>query len=164
MIQIIVILFGSIAAIVFALIYKAKSDTKKQLQRLENKVAEIASENKTSWSNQYVNKHRAFAWSTDKKMLFFMDFHNDQERTHLIDMTQVSHCNLIERSVGGFRNKVESGDVNITSVDIEICFPNKECIALPMYTEIDDGLFERIRLTNKANHWIALIQPKNQTL
>jgi hypothetical protein len=160
MILITVVLLASIAAIIFALIYKAKSDTRKQIQRFEEQLAEVASQYQISWSAQLISKHRAFAWHAGKRLLFFMDFPDEGGRRHVVDMSQVTQCKLIERMTLTPAEKGMSADKNITSVALELCFDSKECIALPMYTEVEDGTFERGRLTDQARHWQALIQAK----
>ena len=158
MVPIIVILFGSIAAVIFALVYKAKSDTKKQIQQLEAQLAKVAQQHRISWSDQLISKHRAFAWCADKRILFFTDDSDTGGRNHLVDMNQVTHCKLIEQLVSTPVEKGAPAEKTITGVAIELCFDSKECIALPMYTEIEDGLFERTRLTEEARRWITLIQ------
>jgi hypothetical protein len=158
--QIVVILLTGIAFIVFALTYKAKSDARKRRRKFEDKAAEVAGQNQLTWTSIDISTHRAFAWSTDKSMLFFMDLPNEKPRVELIDMGTALHCNLVERTVSNGGGRGSGAHRQISKVELEIGLAGKSNIYLPMYCEMQDGVLERIRLTNKARHWKELIQPR----
>lgn len=155
----ILILLLGITLIVAGLIYKAKSDARKQLLKIEKEVADAASNNNLAWTHKEISKHRAIAWCADKATLFFVNLSGGKQQKFLVDMNEAKKCSIVERALSSGSGK---GEKYISRVELEIVFPDKPAICLPMYNEIDDGVFERAGLTDKAIKWQALIQQKQK--
>lgn len=160
MILIVVMLLGSIALIVFALVYKAKKNTKQQRLRFEEHLARAAAQHHLSWTITDISRQRALAWSADKKILFFMDFPDERGRHHVIDMNHVAHCRLSEEWSTAVQGK--KTERHVTGLKLVLFMQDKNTIELPLYREAEDGVLERARLSDKAAHWLQLIQPELQ--
>lgn len=157
----ILILLLGITLIVAGLIYKSRSDARKQLRKMEIEVADAARDNNLLWSHKEISKHRAFVWCESEGILFFVNLSGGQYQRFLVDMNEARKCNLVERALS---NGSRKGEKYISRIELEITFPDKQAIYLPMYNEIDDGVFERAGLTDKAIKWQALIQQKQVQL
>ncbi|HTN18788.1 MAG TPA: hypothetical protein VL092_13970 [Chitinophagaceae bacterium] len=160
MILIVVMLLGSIALIVFALVYKAKKNTKKQRLRFEEHLARTAAQHHLSWTTTEISRPRALAWSADKKILFFMDFPDERGRHHVIDMNHVAHCRLSEEWSTAEFVKGKKAERHVTGLNLVLFMQDKNTIELPLYREAEDGVLERARLSDKAAFWLQLIQPE----
>lgn len=160
MILITVMLLGSIALIVFALVYKAKKNTQQQRLRFEEHLARTAEQHHLSWTVTDISRQRALAWSADKKILFFMDCPDEQGRHHVIDMSHVTHCRLSEEWSTAEFVKGKKAERHVTGVNLVLFMQDKNTVELPLYRETEDGVLERARLSDKAAYWLQLIQPE----
>lgn len=153
MIYITIILLASIVLIISGLVYKTRMQVKKKRRHLEQKVEETAVQYQLAWTHLEISMHRAFAWSAEKGILFYMDAAGGQGRIHLIHTDQVKDSRVTERSF------LHSGvkQTHVDRVELEINLKDDTHIFLPVYNEMEDGIFERADLTAKARYWNELI-------
>lgn len=146
----IIILMGAIVFIALAFIYKSKADRKKKRNRIKSKISETAKDHALEWSHTDISDHGGIAWSAVARKLLSIDFAKDQEKIHLIDMGNIHTCNLVESGHSGASSKT----IHTTAVELQLVPKDKGAIiAIPFYREEVDGIYEKILLTQKAQHW-----------
>jgi hypothetical protein len=151
------ILFGSIALIIYILIYTAKSASRKRRRAFEQIVAETAKQNFLEWTQTDIDRHRAIAWCAAKRILFFMDFSDANGYKQLIQMDEVETCQVVNHYSPGADKKKRIADTNISMVELQLVLRDKRFITLLMYSELTDGVFEKKRLSEKARNLKTLI-------
>lgn len=151
------ILFGSIALIIYILIYTAKSGSRKRRRAFELVVAETAKQNSMEWTQTDIDRHRAIAWCSPKRILFFMDFSDANGYKQLIQMDHVETCQVVNHYSPGTDKKKHIADTNISMIELQLIFQDKRSVTLLMYSEFTDGVFEKKRLSEKARNLKTLI-------
>ena len=154
------ILFGVIALIIYIVIYTAKAESRKQRRALEQGVNEVAKQHSLEWTQVDIDRHRAIAWSAGKRILFFMDFTEANGKKQLIQMDRVEVCEVVNHYSPGSNKKQRIAETNIHMVELQLVFTDKSSVALLMYNELTDGVFEKIRLSEKARNLKTLITKK----
>jgi|GEM_PF-1819956 len=150
----IILLMSAIALIAFAFIYKSKTDRKKKRNRIKNKISEASLEHNLEWSHVDIGLYRGIAWSAEKRKLFSVDMAREKETTQWIDMDNILACNLVESGHSGIARKT----IHTTSVELQFTPRDKGAvIAIPFYQEEIDGIYEKILLTQKAQHWKSIL-------
>lgn len=158
MIILVAAILAGIALIVMALVQKTKKEARKKRKILNDKIAAIARENGFQWSQTDTSLHRAIAWFAEKKFLLFIDFINEDERIRQINMNEIEHCFFNEKGIVEIAQN-KSSHKHITRIELELHYKEKSKAieTLQFYNEINDGLTERIPLTEKAKYWQAVI-------
>lgn len=151
------LLFGGIALIIYILIYTAKSGSRKRRRALEHEVAETAKQHFLEWTQTDIDRHRAIAWCSPKRILFFMDLSDANGYKQLIQMDQVAICEVVNHYSPGSDKKKRIADTNISMIELQLVLQDKRSIVLSMYSELMDGVFEKKRLSEKARNLKALI-------
>jgi hypothetical protein len=154
------VLFGSIALIIYILIYTAKAEGRRQRRAFEQGVNEVAVQHLLKWTQIDIDRHRAIAWNADKRILFFMDFTEAGEYKQLIEMDSVEVCEIVNHHSPGTNKKLHTTETNVCMIELQLVFKNKRSVTLLMYNELTDGIFEKIRLSEKARNLMALITKK----
>lgn len=155
---IVIAVIASLTLIIMALVYKSRTASRRQQQRLTDRTTEIATQNNLTWNYTDFGLHRAMAWNADKRMFLFVDILQEKERMHLIHMNDIEHCRLSEKA-----NEAQAGnksaDRHITQVSLDFIYKDKnaEPVMLQFYNELHDGLFEKAILTQKAKNWKDII-------
>lgn len=158
MIIIVAAILAGMTLIVMALVQKTKKETRKKRKNLNDKIAAIARENGFEWSQTDTSIHRAIAWFSEKRLLLFIDFVNENERIRRINMNEIEHCIFNEKGIVEIAQN-KSSHKHITRVELELHYKEKSKAieTLQFYNEINDGLMERVPLTEKAKYWQAVI-------
>jgi hypothetical protein len=156
----ILILFGSIALIIFILIYTAKAEGRKRRRAFEQGVHEAAAQHLLKWTYVDIDRHRAMAWSADKRILFFMDFAEANGNKQLMEMDHVKTCEIINHYSPGSNKKGNTTETNISIIELQLVYENKDPVSLQMYNELTDGVFEKIRLAEKVRNLRSMITIK----
>lgn len=154
------ILFGVIALIIYIVIYTAKAESRKQRRALEQGVQEAAEQHNLEWTQVDIDLHRAIAWNAGKGILFFMDFTEANGKKQLIQMDRVEVCEVVNHYSQGSNKKLRIAETNIHMIELQLVFADKSSVALLMYNELTDGVFEKIRLSEKTRNLKALITKK----
>lgn len=83
--------------------------------------------------------------------LIFLDRSTDPQEFHLIDLQELSDCRLIKQK--------NHSNGHISHIFLQCIFndKNKNDISLPFYNEINDDLFQMLRLSKKASYWVKSI-------
>lgn len=151
------ILFGSIAIIIYVLIYTAKSESRKQRRAFGQAIADAAKENFLEWTQVDIDRHRAIAWCAARRILLFMDFSVANGYKQLIQMDEVETCQVVNHYTPGVGKKTRTVETDISMIELQLVFADKRSVALLMYNELTDGVFEKIRLSEKARNLKTLI-------
>jgi len=138
------ILLGSIILITWLVIYSANASTRKRRRQLLHQMEEAARQYAAEWVAPDIGKHRAFAWSRSGDLFFFADFSPDaQEQVQVIRTDTVEDCRLTSpqaRNTGGTPARTE----------LKISLSDRSLIVITLYDELKDGIFEKTKLTEKA--------------
>ncbi|MCC6186858.1 MAG: hypothetical protein IT256_06875 [Chitinophagaceae bacterium] len=155
-----IILSSLFAVMIIAIIFiiskgQAKARTRKQM--LANQLQTVAAEHQISWTESELQTHRAIAWHQEKRLLLFAHITDGQMNSQLAHMDTVRKCNIIEQMQ--FPNLPATNSENyVKEVWLELQMPTQEVKRLCFYQELQDGVFEKTRLTQKAQHYKSLIE------
>jgi hypothetical protein len=86
-----------------------------------------------------------------------MDVSDANGYKQLIKMDEVETCQVVNHYSPGTDKKKHIADTNISMIELQLAFQDKRSIALMMYSELTDGVFEKKRLSEKARNLKALI-------
>lgn len=160
MIITLLILLGSIALIIWAIVYKANAGLRKQRNILQQRIVTEAREHQLEWTLTDIEPRRAFAWSANKGIFFFMDFSDTgQERTHVIYKNGIEDCQLIEHGATSKISKAQP-EKAVSKIEVKIIFSDKTSLILLLYNELVDGIFEKMKLAEKARQIKTLLSSK----
>lgn len=148
----VVILFASIGLIVGMLVYNSKAAKRKQQLAIKKALIDTAQEHQLEWSHKEVDGRRAIAWSVPKQLLFFMDVSHPEEYMQLVPMDRVKKYGLAQDYFAGNGEKSGTSTQNISNIYLNMTLNDNTSVSLPMYNEQTDGVFEKIRLAEKARH------------
>lgn len=151
------ILFGIIAIIIYLIIYFAKKEGRKQRRTLKQALAETAIQNSLEWTYTDIGRQRAIAWCAPKGILFFMDFAVTHGNRQLIRMAEVETYQIVNHYAMDADKKALVATTNIIRIELQFVFEDKRSVALVIYNEHTDGVFEKISLSEKARNLKALI-------
>lgn len=160
MVTTLLILLGSIALIIWIIVYKANASLRKQRAILQQRIATEAKQNQLEWSLIDIEPRRAFAWSADKEVFFFMDFSDiGQEQTHIIHKNEIEDCQLIEHGASSKISKAYP-EKSVSKIEVKIILNDKAPVILGIYNELVDGVFEKMKLAEKARQIKTLLSSK----
>jgi hypothetical protein len=86
-----------------------------------------------------------------------MDFSVANGYKQLIHMGEVETCQVVNHYASGADKKARIAETNISMIELQLVFTDKRSVALLMYNELTDGVFEKIRLSEKARNLKTLI-------
>lgn len=157
MIGTVLVLLGGIALVVAALVFSVKRKKKEQKQALAQAVNEQANVLQLSWTNIDIDHHRATAWSHPRRVLFYIDLSNKQPVTQVINTALMKDCKIVKEYNESASIKTVLIETNITKLSLQFTFITQPPVSICLYDEFKDGIYEKIRLAEKARNLKTLI-------
>ena len=157
MIATVMVLLGGIALVIAALVFSVKRKKKEQKQALAQAVGEQATLLQLSWTNIDIDHHRATAWSHPRRVLFYVDLSDKQPISQVINTALMKDCRIVNQYSESASIKSVLIESNITKVDLQFTFITQPPVSICLYDEHKDGIYEKIRLSEKARNLKTLI-------
>lgn len=128
-----------------------KKKKKKDNDKLRQEFNEFAIKNHLAIDKKQILNKNIIGIDRMNFKLIFLDRSTDPQQFHLIDLRDLSDCRLIKQ-----RN---NSNGHISHIFLQCIFndKNKSNISLPFYNEINDDLFQMLRLSKKASYWVKSI-------
>lgn len=149
---------GGTAAIIFLCIFIARRESKRKKQRLLESYAALLAQHNINPDFSQTFEHRMFAFDANLRMFAFVQ--NDKILpSGVVDLSEVSECRIwkngVQVSFNSSRN--QSVEEHISSVGLLFRHKNGNELIVPVYTEVLDGIEEKIKLSKAAEHWLSRI-------
>ena len=123
--------------------YKRKERKRKLLQEFD----EFAFKNHlTIDKKQTLNKNMIGLDRLNMKLVF-IDNTEMPQKIHLVNLNDLADCRLIKQT--------HKGNEHISKISLQCIFKqkNRPELILPVYNELNDNLYEMMRLSKKASYW-----------
>ncbi|MEO6814534.1 MAG: hypothetical protein ABI172_11430 [Ginsengibacter sp.] len=143
------ILFIIVGIILLAslIIFLSNYRKRKEKERLENEFDNFALENKLSIDKKQTLNKNMIGIDRENMKLIFVDRSNIPQQIELINLNELSSCNLITQT------NADKGYISNISVECAFKETNKPEILLPFYDEGKDNFNKMMRLSKKASYW-----------
>jgi len=151
-----IIILLCITLAIAAMMYKTKKEARKQLNLLKDKLATAAQQDKLLFDKQETYRNRIVALDSTKKVLVYIQLKDGETSYDIVPLKQVSGCkvmymgNKIPIADGKGNAKTEQ---HVTEVILQLYAGSATIAAICFYSEIEDGLMEKLALSVKANEW-----------
>lgn len=128
-----------------------KKKKKREKDRLMQEFDEFAIQNNLAIDKKQILNKNMIGIDRMNFKLVFLDRSADPQQFHLIDLQDVLDCRLIKQ-----KNNLNG---HISHIFLQCIFNNKDesDIRLPFYNELNDDLFQMLRLSKKASYWVKSI-------
>lgn len=149
-------LLGGIAAIVGLLIYITKRQGRVRKRQLLEEYQTLLSQHNIQPDFAQVFDHRILALDTSRSVFAFVQ-HDETMPNAVIHMGDVADCSLwkdgiqISRKSGKHAESVEEYN---SAVGLSFKRQSGVVVNIPVYTEVLDGIEEKIVLTKAAEQWL----------
>lgn len=128
-----------------------KKKKKKEKDRLMQEFDEFAIQNNLAIDKKQTLNKNMIGIDRMNFKLVFLDRSTGPKQFHLIDLQDLSDCHLIKQ-----KNNLNG---HISHIFLKCIFNDQDesDISLPFYNEINDDLFQMLRLSKKASYWVKSI-------
>jgi hypothetical protein len=153
------ILVGGIAAVTFVCIFIAKRQSKQKKERLLESHSEQLAQHNIKPDFSQIFEHRIFALDASRRIFAFVQ--NDEKLpSGVIELNDVAECRLWKTGlpIGSKVGRNRDAEEFINSVSMLFSLNNGEMIHVPVYTEVLDGIEEKISLSKSADQWLSRIK------
>lgn len=153
-------LLGGIAAIAGLLIYITKRQGRARNRQLQEEYQTLLSQHNIQPDFTQVFDHRILALDTSRKVFAFVQY-DEAMPNAVIDMADVADCKLWKDGIqisrkGGKRH--ESVEEYISAIGLSFKRRSGVLVNIPVYTEVLDGIEEKIALTKAADQWLRRLK------
>ncbi len=128
-----------------------KKKKKREKDRLMQEFDEFAIQNNLAIDKKQTLNKNMIGIDRMNFKLVFLDRSTDPQQFHLIDLQDLLDCRLIKQ-----KNNLNG---HISHIFLQCIFNDKDesDIRLPFYNELNDDLFQMLRLSKKASYWVKSI-------
>lgn len=128
-----------------------KKKKKREKDRLMQEFDEFAIQNNLAIDKKQTLNKNMIGIDRMNFKLVFLDRSADPQQFHLIDLQDVLDCRLIKQK--------NNSNGHISHIFLQCIFNDKDesDIRLPFYNELNDDLFQMLRLSKKASYWVKSI-------
>jgi hypothetical protein len=152
-------IIGSLAAIITLLIMMAKRQGRHRNKQLQDAyLAQLAQHNLNPEFSQ-VFDHRILALDTVRGVFVFVQ-QNEAQPFAVINLSDISDCKLWKDGVQISRkrgNRPEAVEEYISAVGLSFTRKSGVATNIPIYTEVLDGIEQKITLHKAAEQWVERI-------
>ncbi len=149
-----------LAAIIAALIYVTRKETRKKTKAMEEGLSMIANEKRLNLDKKEVFRNRLVAMDTKKEMLVYVQLKNDKVEADVVDLWQMNSCEVIQTDTRQKERNVRDLKINyepVAAVHLQFKGAHNLVFNIGFYNEIEDGAAEMLAYTEKAIAWRDII-------
>lgn len=150
---------GPIAIIVALIAINSKREAAKRKSELLETFNRIVAEQNLTISVRDILKHRILAMDMVRGTLIFVQNHGEV-KYDLIQLAMIDDCK-IKRLGTRITEEKKSGrsvsEEHINEISLSLISAGKQVIDIPVYSELQDGLLERMDLAGVAEKWRNII-------
>ena len=151
-------LVGGIAAFVALCIFITRRQMRRKSQRLKDSYNVLLKQHNINPDFSQTFEHRIFAFDASRRVFAFVQ--NDEKLpSGVIELSDVAECQLWKDGVQISRKGTRAAPVEEYINAVGLSFKGKDGIVknVPVYSEILDGIEEKIALSKAADQWLKKI-------
>lgn len=151
---------GGIAAVIAFLIFITKRQGQRKNQQLQDSYSALLAQHNLQPDYSQFFEHRIFAFDAARRIFVFVQQDEDQPSA-VIDLADVGDCRLWKDGVQIKRkgaNRAESVEEYISAVGLSFSRKSGLVMNVPVYTEMLDGIEQKIALNKAADQWLQRIK------
>jgi len=155
------VMVGSIVLIIFLFAMRAKQKAVRRKAALHHVFRQLTIDN--SIVTCLIDEEPAFLIGIDesKMTLVFVRHSDDTVIKEIIALTAVTDCAVMRsgtRIVSANKGRVRATEEHIDEIYLSLKLMDHNTINLPFYREREDGLYEKIRLSQLAEKWCTYVK------
>ena len=140
-------MIGGLVLFVILVSWISRYKRKERKRKLLHEFDEFALKNHlTIDKKQTLNKNMIGLDRLNMKLVF-IDNTEMPQKIHLVNLYDLADCRLIKQT--------HKGNEHISKISLQCIFKqkNRPELILPVYNELNDNLYEMMRLSKKASYW-----------
>lgn len=150
---------GGIAAFIFLCIFITRRQSKQKKQRLAESYESLLALHEINPDFSQTFEHRIFAFDSNRRIFAFVQ-NEDSFPWAVIELNDVSECKLWKSGIQiSIKNKQnQNAEEHISSIGLLFSYKNGTVIHVPFYTEVLDGIAEKLPLNKATEHWLSRLK------
>ena len=157
-VAILLIAFVAVCCLLFVFISNKRKN--KAMNHLLNKISEVGTENKLSFSSHEILKDSIIgADGIRRKILFLKKLDFETYEHYLIDLDDVKSCSVkkIYGSIKAGKKNERALEQYLENIFLHFEFNNRDPFDISFYDHVENNIYQLKEMESKAKHWEVIL-------